>query len=74
MPPCHHQHKVPKSDKTKDEFQVQNSIMLQLCESPCHWLDYFLSSLDPAQQFGEYLQPGNGKKFFTVSRMASVCY
>lgn len=62
--PCHRQHKVPKTGKTKDNFQVQNSIMLQPSESPLHWLDYFLSSLEPAQGFRQYPQPGNGKKLF----------
>lgn len=42
---------------------------IQLCsshphESPFHWLDHFLSLLEPAQGFGEYVQPGNGKKSF----------
>lgn len=59
---CHCQHKVPKRGKTKDDFQMQNSIMLQPCESPFRRLDYFLSLLEPAQRFGEYLQPGNGKR------------
>lgn len=72
--PCHCHHKVLKRGKTKDDFQAQNSIMLQPRESPFHWLDHFLSLLEPAQGFGEYLQPGNGKKVFTVSRMASSCY
>jgi len=61
--PCHGQHKVPKRGKTKDNFPVQNSITLQPRESPFHWLDYFPSSLEPAQGFGKYLQPGNGKNF-----------
>lgn len=72
--PRQRQHEVPKRGKTKDDFQVQNSIMLQPCESLFHQLDYFLLLLGPAQGFGEYLQPGNRKKLFTVSRVASSCY
>lgn len=70
--PCHHQQNIPKRSKTKDDFQVQNSIMLQPCESPFHWLDYFLSSLEPAQGFGEYHNLGMEKNFLLFQEWQAI--
>lgn len=35
-----------EGDKTKDEFQVQNSVKLQPHESQLHWLGYCLALLE----------------------------
>lgn len=66
--------RYPREARKKMTFKCRIQLCFQPRESPFHWLDHFLSLLEPAQGFREYVQPGNRKKLFTVSRMASSCY